>query len=216
VGGTAPAYADSVIDQSPAGHSMGTQTSATRWCVVMLALLTTAIAGCSSMSKSLQTVPHVDLPRYMGDWYVIANIPYFAEKNCVDSIESYALRSDGDIDNWFTCRKKTFDAPLERKANALAKVENKKSNAEWSVRFFKVISVKYLVLDLDPQYQWVAVGHPSRRYGWVMSRSKTLDEQTYQAILKRLTEQGYDVSKFQKVPQNAANPTTSSQAANKH
>jgi apolipoprotein D and lipocalin family protein len=182
----------------------------------MLALLTTAIAGCSSMSKSLQTVPHVDLPRYMGDWYVIANIPYFAEKNCVDSIESYALRSDGDIDNWFTCRKKTFDAPLERKASALAKVANKNSNAEWRVRFFKVISVKYLVLDLDPQYQWVAVGHPSRRYGWVMSRSKTLDEQTYQAILKRLTEQGYDVSKFQKVPQNVANPTTSSQATNTH
>src|SRR5262245_15087116 len=166
------------------------------------------------MKQPVQTVPHVDLPRYMGDWYVIANIPYFAEKNCVDSIESYALRSDGDIDNWFTCRKKSFDAPLERKANALARVENKDSNAEWRVRFFKVISVKYLVLDLDPGYQWVAVGHPSRRYGWVMARSKTLDEKTYDGILKRLTEQGYDVSKFQKVPQNAANPTTSAQATN--
>ncbi len=156
------------------------------------------------MHEPLQTVPHVDIPRYMGDWYVIANIPYFAEKDCVDSIESYALRPDGKIDNWFTCRKKTFDAPLKRKASAIATIEDTATNATWSVRFFKVISVKYLILDLDPNYQWVAVGHPSRRYGWVMSRSKQMTEQTYQAILEKLRTEGYDTAKFQKVPQNPA------------
>ncbi len=156
------------------------------------------------MHEPLQTVQHVDIPRYMGDWYVIANIPYFAEKDCVDSIESYALRPDGKIDNWFTCRKKTFDAPMKRKATAVATIEDKSTNATWSVRFFKIISVKYLILDLDPDYQWVAVGHPSRRYGWVMSRSKQLPEQTYQEILEKLRAEGYDTSKFQKVPQSPA------------
>jgi apolipoprotein D and lipocalin family protein len=147
----------------------------------------------------------VDLPRYMGDWYVIANIPYFAEKNCYDSVESYALRGDGNIDNWFTCRDKSFDAPMKRKANALAVVDDKQSNAAWHVRFFKVISVKYLIVDLDPNYQWVAVAHPSRNYGWIMARTKTLDEPTYQAILSRLgSQQGYDMARFKKVPQRDA------------
>ena len=153
------------------------------------------------MKEPLKTVPHVDLPRYMGDWYVIANIPYFAEKNCLDSIESYALRPDGDIDNWFTCRKKSFDAPMKRIANALAKVQDTSSNATWTVHFFKVISVKYLIIDLDPNYQWVVVGHPSRRYGWIMSRNKTLPDATYRQILKRLADQGYDPGKFVMVPQ---------------
>ncbi len=153
------------------------------------------------MNDPLRTVAHVDLPRYMGDWFVIGEIPYFAEKDCVDSIESYALRPDGKIDNWFTCRKKSFDAPLERKATAVATVVDTTSNAVWRIKFFKIISVKYLVLDLDPDYQWVAVGHPSRRYGWIMARSKTLDEATYQKILRGLGDQGYDTSKFQKVPQ---------------
>ena len=161
-------------------------------------------SGCTSMGKPLQTVSHVDLQRYMGDWYVIANIPYFAEKDCFDSVESYALRADGDIDNWFTCRKKSFDAPMERKATALATVKDKTSNAVWRVRFFKIISVQYLILDLDPDYQWVAVGHPSRKYGWIMSRSKTLPESTYRDILRRLGDQGYDTSKFSKVPQRPA------------
>ena len=73
-----------------------------------------SFAGRASTSKPLKTVSHVDLPRYMGDWRVIAIIPYFAEKGCVDSVESYALRKDGKIDNWFTYRKPSFDAPQEK------------------------------------------------------------------------------------------------------
>lgn len=167
---------------------------------VLIALL---LWGCSSMKPQLRTVPHVDLPRYMGDWYVIANIPYFAERHCFDSVESYALRSDGDIDNWFACRDGSFEAPMKRKVDALAKVQDKTSNAVWRVRFFKVISVQYLIVDLDPDYQWVAVAHPSRRYGWIMSRSRTLPEPVYQAILHRLADQGYDSGRFAKVPQRA-------------
>ena len=175
---------------------------------VVLAILFCLSTGCSSVKDPLRTVSHVDLPRYMGDWYVIANIPYFAEKNCYDSIESYALRPDGAIDNWFTCRKGSYDAPMKRLANALATVKDRSTNAEWRVRFFKVISVKYLILDLDPDYQWVVVGHPSRKYGWIMARSKVLVDPVYSAILQRLGEQGYDTSKFQKVPQRPAAGST--------
>src|SRR5580658_5236186 len=99
----------------------------------LLALTSCLLIGCTSMKAPLTPVSHVDLPRYMGDWYVIANIPYFAEKDCFDSIESYALRSDGDMDNWFTCRKKSFDAPMKRLVNARAKVKDKTSNALWRV-----------------------------------------------------------------------------------
>ena len=170
----------------------------------MITTVASLSLGCASMSQPLRTVTYVDLGRYMGDWYVIANIPYFAERHCFDSIESYALRADGKIDNWFQCRKESFDAPLTRKANAIATVEDKTSNAIWSVRFFHFISVKYFILDLDPDYQWVAVGHPSRRYGWIMARSKSLDEITYRSILRSMSEQGYDPDKFEMVPQRAS------------
>lgn len=153
------------------------------------------------MSKPLIPVSNVDLARYMGDWYVIANIPYFAEKDCFDSIESYALRSDGDIDNWFTCRKHSFDAPMKRRAKARAVVDDKTTNAQWHVKFFKIISVKYVILNLDRHYQWVVVGHPSRNYGWIMCRSKYMDGVTYQTALDSLANQGFDVSRFQRVPQ---------------
>jgi apolipoprotein D and lipocalin family protein len=164
-------------------------------------LILSVSSACTSMKEPLRPVAYVDLQRYMGDWYVIANIPYFAEKGCFDSIESYALRPDGDIDNWFSCRKKSFDAPMKRRATALAVVDDHVSNAVWHVKFFKVLSIKYVILDVDPNYQWIVVGHPSRDYGWIMARSKTMSDANYQAALKDLASQGYDTSRFEKVPQ---------------
>ena len=148
----------------------------------------------------LQTVPRVDLPRFMGDWRVIANIPYFAERGNVDSIESYQLLPDGIIANGFAFRKESFDAP-QKKMTFTAEVKNKETNAEWRVKFLPFVKVAYLILDLDPDYQWTVIGHPSRKYGWIMARGKTLPDATYAGILERLETQGYDPKKFAKVPQ---------------
>ncbi|MEK0451188.1 MAG: hypothetical protein RL088_3456 [Verrucomicrobiota bacterium] len=169
-----------------------------RSCVLATCAL---FAACSTPSgPPLKTVKHVDVARYMGAWRVIANIPYFAEKDCVDTVESYALRKDGRIDNWFTYRRPSWDDP-QKKFTALAWVHDRATNAEWRVRFFGLVTVPYLILDVDPNYRWAVVGHPSRNYGWIMARERTMPEKTYREILGRLGEQGYDTSRFVKVPQ---------------
>lgn len=99
---------------------------------------------------------------------------------------------------------------MKRRANALAVVDDKTSNSVWHVRFFKIISVKYLILAVDPNYQWAVVGHPSRNYGWILARSKVLDEATYGRALDILAAHGYDISRFKKVPQQV---TTASATA---
>jgi len=154
----------------------------------------------SAEAAPLRTVGHVDLHRYMGDWRVIANIPYFGEKNCVDSIESYALRPDGRIANTFTYRKKSFAAP-QKQLHALAWVTNHQTNAEWKVRFIWPFTATYLVLELDPQYQWAVVGTPGRNLLWVLARDRHVTEATYAQILNRIAAQGYDTNRLALVPQ---------------
>jgi apolipoprotein D and lipocalin family protein len=176
------------------------------WIPAAVALL--SLAGCASMGggapdRPLRPVPYVDLPRYMGGWFVLANIPYFAEKDCFDSVEGYALRPDGRIDNKFACREKSFDAPMKRKLRTIATVHDTQSNAEWRVPFYRVVRVKYFVIDLDTDYKWAVIGHPSRRYGWIISRTRTLPDDTYEGIMQRLRQQGYDTARFVKVPQRA-------------
>jgi apolipoprotein D and lipocalin family protein len=169
--------------------------------VAVCSIASANAADSAAASRPLRPVAHVDLPRYMGDWRVIANIPYYPERGCVDSVESYSLNKDGTIHNWFTYRKKSFDAPRSR-IDAHAYVTDQKSNAVWRVHFLSgLIRADYVVIDLDPHYQWTVVGHPSRNYGWIMARKKTLPDSTYRAIIRRLAAQGYDTSRFQKVPQ---------------
>ncbi|WP_395747975.1 lipocalin family protein [Prosthecobacter sp.] len=166
----------------------------------LLLLALTGLSSCAMKKPPLRTVPFVDLKRYMGDWYVISHLPNSLEKGKVGTIDRYQLRPDGRIDNAFLFHKGSLDAPLQQ-WKALAWVYNMQTNAEWRVQFIWPLRSPYLVIDLDKNYHWSVVGHPKRKLGWVLSKSPTMDEHTYQGILDRLFKQGYDVSKFEKVAQ---------------
>ncbi len=150
----------------------------------------------------VKTVAKVELERFMGDWFVFAHIPYALEKGKVGTLDRYALRPDGKIDNIFLFRKGSLDAPLQA-WNGVAWVHNRETNAEWRVQFVWPLRVPYLIIDLDPNYQWSVIGYPNRKLAWVLSRQTTLDEKTYAGILDRLAKQGYDTSLLRKVPQLA-------------
>ena len=165
-------------------------------------LLSLALTSCSTMKQvPLKTVDYVDLDRYMGDWYVFANIPYALEKGKVGTLDRYGKRDDGSLDNIFLFRKGDLDAPLQQ-WKGKAWVHNAKTNAEWRVQFVWPLKLKYLIIDLDKEnYQWAVIGYPSRKLAWVLTRETTLNEETYQGILKRMEAQGYDPTMLEKVPQ---------------
>ncbi len=169
---------------------------------LFLCLWLTGLAACSTSMKlpPLQTVLHVDLPRYAGDWYVYAHIPYSLEKGKVGTLDRYVLRPDGKMDNIFLFRRGSLDAPLQQ-WKGVAWVKNKKTQAEWRVQFIWPLRMPYLIIDLDPEYQWSVVGYPNRKLAWVLSRQPTMSEATYHGILKRLALQGYDPVKLVKVLQ---------------
>jgi apolipoprotein D and lipocalin family protein len=161
------------------------------------------LAACAHAPAGppLRTVEKVDLTRYAGKWYEIATIPMSFQKGCTGVTATYTLRPDGDVDVVNTCRKETLDGP-ERQATAKAWSVDP-SNAKLVVRFFWPFTGDYWIIDLDPDYRWAVVGHPSREYLWVLSRTPQLDEATYDGILARLRAQGYDVTKLVKTPQPA-------------
>lgn len=154
----------------------------------------------------LEPVQHVDLSRYMGRWYVIANIPYFLENGKVGTSDNYALLRDGRIQNDFVFHRGSFDAP-ERTWHGKGTVVNTKTNAEWKVSFLWPLSARYLVLDLDADYQWSVVSTPEQKLLWILSRSRSLSPATYADILGRLRQRGFDTNKLQRVPQPTAQPT---------
>jgi apolipoprotein D and lipocalin family protein len=160
------------------------------------------LGGCQSVTRPpLVTVPLVDLPRFMGDWYVIANIPTFIEKGAHNAVESYQLAVDGTIDTTFTFRADSFDGPLKR-YTPRGFVFDRKSNAVWGMQFIWPIKADYRIVYLSPDYAQTVIGREARDYVWIMARTPMIPESDYVRMLTLLEQQGYDVSKIQKVPQH--------------
>lgn len=148
----------------------------------------------------LRTVEAVDLDRFAGRWYVIESMPTSQEEGAHDAVEIYTMEGEGRIDIQFTFREGSFDGPL-RSIPQRGRVHDETTNAEWRVSPLWPIWLDYLILDLGPDYEYTVVGHPSKKYVWIMSREPALEAETLAEIRQRLADAGYDVSRIQPVPQ---------------
>jgi len=151
-------------------------------------------------SSVVETVSHVDLKRYMGVWYEIARYPNSFQKGCVGSKATYTLLDDGKVSVLNECYDKSFNGKL-RSAKGKAWVIDKKTNAKLKVSFFWFFAGDYWIIDLDDHYSYAVVGHPLRKYLWILSRSKEMDEDVYEAIVSRLRDKQYEVSRLVRTPQ---------------
>jgi apolipoprotein D and lipocalin family protein len=180
------------------GHKPGRLAAAVRR-TLLLAAAALLLAGCGSV-KPLATVDYVDLERFMGDWYVIANIPTFLEKGAHNAVENYRLDEDGNIPTTFTFNADSFDG--ERKEyNPKGFVFNTETNAEWGMRFVWPIKADYRVVYLNDDYSITIIGRNKRDYVWLMARTPEIPESTYRELVQLIGEMGYDTSLLQKVPQ---------------
>ena len=165
-----------------------------------------ALVGCSKTTTErlqlppLDAVPKVNLERYLGTWYEIASYPQRFQEGCTGTTATYTLRSDGEIDVLNKCRKGGLDGP-EDAAEGRARVVDRKSNAKLEVSFFRPFWGDYWIIDLGPEYEYAVVGHPSRDYLWILSRTPTLDAEIYDGILTRVDEMGYPLERLQKTLQ---------------
>jgi apolipoprotein D and lipocalin family protein len=145
-------------------------------------------------------VDFVDIPRFMGDWYVIAILPNFVEKDAYNGMESYKLNPDGSIATTYTFRKGSPDGK-EKVLRPLGKIHNHETNAEWRMRVFWPFWAKYLIVDLAEDYRYTAIGVPNRKWLWIMSRTPKMSEEDYTQVISGLKAKGYDIGKIKKIPQ---------------
>ena len=152
--------------------------------------------GIFSSKTNLQLADHVDLNRYMGKWYVIARTLNMLEKGNCNSSETYTMRPDGKIDVLYQANKKSVDGPPTTLPQTLWSVSPNNSRMKAKLFIWPLI-FDYLVLDIDPDYQWVVAGTKSLL--WIMARQTQMDPQLFNELVSRCKAKGYDVSKLERV-----------------
>ena len=148
------------------------------------------ICGCSNQ-QVMTTVDYVDIERFMGDWYVIANIPTYFEKNAYNPLESYRLDEDGSIATTFSFNAGSFDGE-QKVFRPRAFITDPVSNAVWGMQFVWPIKADYRIVYLDEDYQTTIIGRNNLDYVWIMARSPQISEQSYSELEAFVMALGYD------------------------
>lgn len=167
------------------------------WVLMVGAL---CVAGCASRAPLPTVERKVDLERFMGDWYVIAGKFTWFERDAYNSLEQYELKEDGRIATTFTFRRGGFDGP-EKRMTPVGFVHDHDTNAEWRMQFIWPFRAAYLIIYLDDDYRYTAIGVPSRRFLWIMAREPSIPDDAMASIKERLREVGYAVDDLTVVPQ---------------
>lgn len=148
-------------------------------------------------------MPFVDLSRYEGKWYEIARYPTFFQRQCAGDVTAeYSSEADGSIRVVNRCR--TTDGRFDE-AIGTATVVPGSGNARLRVSFgVPFIRGDYWIIALDDDYQWALVGHPSRKYLWILSRAPEMPEDTFEQIVNRAVLLGYDRERIERTSQSGA------------
>ena len=166
--------------------------------VVVAAALAAGI-GCSSARMQPIRLPGVDLNRFMGDWYVIANIPTPFVKDAYNAVQKYELQADGTVATTFTYREGSFDGKLKT-LKPKGYVNDDPSHASWGLQFGPILA-EYLIAYVNDDYTEAVIARSSRDFVWIMARTPTISDAEYDRLVDKITSWGYDTEKLEKVPQ---------------
>lgn len=164
-----------------------------------------AFAQNNDEIKKPITVPKVDLHKYSGLWYEIAKIPNSFQDHCAyGTTAEYKIEPDGDI----IVINKCYDTDGELDiAEGVANVVDKSTNAKLEVSFVSFLGIRpfwgdYWIIGLGKKYEYAIVGHPKRKYSWILGRTPSLTDDKMKEIWAILSEQGYDSSDFELTDQS--------------
>jgi len=164
-------------------------------------LLTTVIAGCATVpvQAPIRTAERVDLNRFAGDWFVIASIPTFLEKNAYNAVETYSAPVDGKIETTFRFNEGGINGK-EKVYHPTGFVGDDGSNAVWGMQFVWPIKAEYRIVYVDDAYDMTIIGRNKRDYVWIMARTSSISDAQYQSLLNIVRAEGYDLAALRKVP----------------
>jgi len=139
--------------------------------------------------SKLEVVPYVDLNKYLGKWYEIAHLPFKFEDGCSNITATYALNKNGGISVLNECSKNG----QTKQAKGKAKIVDINSGAKLKVTFFWPFYGDYWIIKLDENYNYSVVGTPSRKFLWILSRTKQIDNELNFQLREFAKSKGFKV-----------------------
>ncbi len=177
--------------------------------LALVAMLASSSWACNS-EPPLDVAKTVDLSKFQGKWYEIARLPRTTQTDCHGTTAFYTQSSDGTLGLVNQCNVGGPTGPLKTVSMA-AKIPDPAVPAKLALDVGGYTG-DYWILEVGQNYEYAVVGHPSRLYFWILSRTPTLDPATTAGILDRAQTNHFDTAQVEFTPQPPGAERTSSDA----
>lgn len=164
----------------------------------MKTLLLTIMAFIST-TMDAQTLPDIDIRRYQGDWHVIGAKPSTLDEDWMDVTENYTWNEKKHRFDVVTTYRTEPGGKLKTLKQKLLPVANS-NDAKWIARIGWFIRADYVIYKIAPDYSYVVVGHPKRKYLYIMARTPQMEEELYRQLVDFAMTLGYMREEIVKLP----------------
>lgn len=141
----------------------------------------------------MRTVKKLDLNKYMGRWYEIARLPFFQEKDLMNTTATYSLLKNGKVRVLNEGYKFTPDGK-HKKAKGKAWIPDKDEPGKLKVRFFGLFGSEYNVLDLTEDYKYALVASSGGSLTWFLSKEPTMPEDIFERFKETARKNNINLS----------------------
>jgi len=141
-----------------------------------------------------EPVQKVDIMSYAGKWYSLYSIPTFMDRHWRRTVETYIIHPDA-----YYAVITTYNVLGREKRELLRSklfVVRGSGNARMKAQFVWPFKVDYWIIELASDYSYVVVGHPEKKYLFIMARKPHMEQQLLEQITERCAAKGYDTARL--------------------
>ncbi len=164
---------------------------------LLCALVPLLLVGCAfapsyrDTSVPITSMAMFDPEKYSGEWFEVASFPVVFQEGCSNTTATYVGLPDGKLAVLNECETPEGTEQIAGQAEVVGP-------GRLEVRLEGVpFAADYWVLWVDDSYETAAVGVPSGRAGWVLSREPDISPSRLQAAIDVFEFNGYDVERLE-------------------
>ena len=145
-------------------------------------------------------VVQLDYLRYEGRYYEIARLPNFRQRDCgSDVVVTFVRRTDSDVSFINQCIE-TDKSWIMDIGRLVTTGSDQRPGELWFqpdvIGWAPWFNGTYRLIELSGDFRYAMIGDPDGSKLWILSRTRQMDEQTYQRLVARAGERGFDTSKL--------------------
>lgn len=168
-----------------------------RFLLTLFSSFTILITGCVSLPDGVEPVSDFDLDSYLGEWYEVARLDHWFERDLQQVTAKYSLRENGSVK--VLNRGYSTSSEKWKESEGKAYPVGDEDIGFLKVSFFGPFYGGYCIFELGPNGEYAFVSGSNRSYLWLLSRTPKVSDDVWRKFETRCEELEFDTSELIRV-----------------